>query len=300
MSQRERSIEMADGLAVREDGLCSLGRGPVCVGRLEGTPRFTLVDGDQDVPRHVVAGRCGRFVPVRLGGASVEEPATGQARRVVGGIAHVAVAEVEADRAPQGIRVLPDEPPSDEVFERDDGLLLRPAARVSDRRQIEHPADDRRRRQDLARGFINGRDALSQQGSHTAGDGHAGVVTAGEHLGDVQRQPLRVGGDRVDVGIGRLVGRAGGPNHLGDPTPIEAFERQAEGPGHPDQVVCGCGALDRQVLASPGDDQDEGPAREPASEIGHGLAGRVVDEMQVVDPDRTARRSGDEHREGAT
>ena len=101
----------------------------------------------------VRSSRSGRrpVQPERVGGAPVEQPAAGEARRLVGHVAHPAVREVVPDGRAAAAGHLADEAAAHELLDRVDRLLLRPAAGLADDREVERPTDDRRRRQDLGR-----------------------------------------------------------------------------------------------------------------------------------------------------
>ena len=129
--------EMFDRLAVRVDRLGPCRGLEVGRDRLRGTSGLALVRADEgEAGDRIVAGRC-LSASQGLGRPAMEQPPTGQARRVVSGVAKTAVAEVVAKGAPGPVRRLAHDAPSDQFLERVDRLLLSPAAGRADGRQVE-------------------------------------------------------------------------------------------------------------------------------------------------------------------
>ena len=103
--------------------------------------------------------------------------------------------------------------------------------------------------------------------------------------------PFRVDDERVDQGVVRVV-RSDGTDDRRRRGTIEATEGQDGRAGQAGQAVDQRFAPARQVLASPGQQQEHRTIGEPAGEVGDRLARRIVGEVQVVDPDEPRPRSG--------
>ena len=128
MVEREGGLEVSDRLAIREDRMCSLGGLEERVRGFRRSTRLVFMECDQRISSDIVSG-AGRFEPERVGRPPVEQASSRQADPVVGGIAQVAVAEVEPDRFAGGVCDLADEAAPDKSFEGVDRLLLdRPLA----------------------------------------------------------------------------------------------------------------------------------------------------------------------------
>ena len=156
-------------------------------------------------------GEAGRVLPAarpqHLRDAPVEQPPPGEPDVLVRGVAQPRVAEVE-DRLAAAVHLADDRPP-DELLERVDRLVLRPAARDAHRAEVEGAADDRRRGEHLGRGLAHAREAFAEQGTHATRRLVRGPRSRGERLDDVQRQPLRLRGEVAGVPAGRAVARRG-------------------------------------------------------------------------------------------
>ena len=124
-AERDRRLEMIDRLPIGEDSLGSIRCIAERLGSRAGSTGFTFVDGDERIPRQVVATRVGQIEPKGVRRPGVEQPATGEAGRVVYGVAQATVAEVVARRADGLVRHLADQTPSDQLLERLHGLLVR-------------------------------------------------------------------------------------------------------------------------------------------------------------------------------
>ncbi len=215
-TERQCRLKVPDGLTIGEDRLCQLGRLEKRGGGLDRTARLSLVVRDLRIPGDVVASGDGGFQPERLRRAAVEQSSSGQADPGIGGIAQVAVTEVESGRIRRRAGDLADEPAPDQEFQRLDRFLFGSPARVTDGDELERPPDHRGCRQHLCRDLAHRRDPLTQQCLHASRYGRAGILTARQDLGDVERKPLGIGHDRVDVAI---AGSRSGPrraNHRRD------------------------------------------------------------------------------------
>ena len=62
-AERDRRLEMIDRLSIGEDRLGSIRRIAERLGSRTGSTGFTLVDGDQRIPRQVVTARVGQIEP---------------------------------------------------------------------------------------------------------------------------------------------------------------------------------------------------------------------------------------------
>ena len=162
--------------------------------------------GDEGEARQVVPAGSAEIEPQRICRPPMEQAAPREAGHLVRGVAQAAVAEVVADRARRRRADLAHDPAPHELLDGIHGLLLGSTARVAQRPEIEGPPDHGRRRQDLGSRLADRRDALAQQLLDAARHVAAHRLVAGEHLDDVERQALGVGGDGIDE---RVVGRAG-------------------------------------------------------------------------------------------
>ena len=218
---------MLDRFAIGVDRLGPVGRLDERGGRFGWATGGALVTGDQGEASQVIAIRRGRIEPQGIGRSPVEEPSSGQARRLVGDVADPAVREVVPDRRTGPAGHLPDEPAVHQLLDGVDRLLFRPTAGQPQDRELEHPADDRRRRQDLARGLPDGGDPLEEQRLDATRQGRTRIVTAGDRRDHVEREPLGVGGQGVDHGIVHRVGRAHRADDGGHTGTIEPFRARA-------------------------------------------------------------------------
>ena len=248
-------------------------------GRLGGPARLALVRGDQGEPADVVAAGVGEVEPERLGRPAVEQPAAGQAGRLVGRVAQPAVAEVVADRTARPIpgsrgrcpaasapRARRPSPPRTGRW---------PARTVG---EVERPADDRRRRQHLgrpsrrptrsARAAAPGRRAARRprrprrcaSASTTWSGSPSDSATSGSMKAVGRSHAERA---RAAATIAAIAARSSRPSETRDDAP---------GSG---QVVGGREAVGGQVLAAPGQRAAGRAASQAAREVGHGLAGRT-------------------------
>ena len=264
-TEGEGRLEMFDRFAVGEDSLCAVGRLEVGRCSFRRAPGGPLVAGDPGDGRHVVAAARVEVQAKRVGGAPVEESATGEAGHLVRLVAQATMAEVVADRSGRATRAtldLADDPASHQLLDGIDRLLLRAAARPADGREVERPADDRGCRQHLRRRLADRCDPLPKQGTELARDAPRCLVPGSERLDDLERQALGVGDDGIDEGLTRRrCGPGGGLSRMDeacDRGPVEPFEDEDEDAWHPDQVTRRRQPIGRQILSSPGHQQDHG------------------------------------------
>ena len=102
MAEREGSFVMLDRLAVGEDRRGPRTGQPERLRRLGGPAAVALVRGDEGEASQVVAATPREVESQRLRDAAVEQPPSGQARRLVGQVAQRAVGEVERRRRLRG------------------------------------------------------------------------------------------------------------------------------------------------------------------------------------------------------
>ena len=142
MAEGQRGRVGIDGLAICEDPGRGLARIPECH-RCLGVPAgLPLVASQAREPRRVVAGGACCVEPDRLGDAPMEQPAPGQARRLVGQVPQRAVGEV-VGRGLFRLGGLPDEPPCCQLVQCVEDLVIGPAAGVAEGRDLEGTPDRR-------------------------------------------------------------------------------------------------------------------------------------------------------------
>ena len=117
--------------------------------------------------RGVVAGGARRVEPDRLGDAPMEQPAPGQARRLLGQVPQRAVGEV-VGRRPFRLAGLPDEPPRCEHVQGVEDFVVGPAAGVPEGWDLEGAPDRRRGGEHLRRDAIDAGQTLGQDRAHAA------------------------------------------------------------------------------------------------------------------------------------
>ena len=198
-------------------------------------------------------------------------------------------------RAPP--RDLADDAAPHRFLERVDGLLLGPTAGGPDRREVERATDDGRRREDLRRGLADRAEPVAQERVDVARHRRARRLAARERGDDMERQPLRIAGERVDQRVVDRVVRSDGTDELRDRVARQPAEDETRGIRQPRQVGDHRLAAGVEILAAERHEEQERTAAEPAGEIGDGLARRVVGQVEVVDPDEAGDRSGDEGRQ---
>jgi len=103
----------------------------------------------------------------------------------------------------------------------------------------------------------------------------------------MERQALRIGGDRVDERVVDRAGRSSGPDEGGDRGSVETLQRHADSAPQAGQVVGRQPPIDRKVLTSPRKHQCHGGVAQAPRDEGDRLTAGGVGMVEVVDPDDT-------------
>ena len=240
--------------------------------------------GDPGIARRIVPTERGDVQPEHIGDPPMEQSATGQAGRPVDQVPDGTVREVVAHITVGPVIGRPDQAATRQHLDRLDDLVLGPAARLAQGRQLERPADRGGRAQDLRREAVDVGQPLLEHGAD-AGRHAAGCRgTVGERLRDVQRQPF--GGPPQVVGRGRTVihrDRCDEGAHVLEVEPVKGDDRVPGDPGRkgrdrPRRVV--------ELLGPPREDDRQATTNESTDEVGQGPERGVIRPMQVVDDEQ--------------
>ena len=127
----------------------------------------------------------------------MQQPPPGQARRLVGGLAHLGVGEI-VGRCSPGLE-LADQATPHELLHGGDRLVFRTAAGALHDPEIEGAADDGSRGQDLGGGFADGCEPLAEQCSDAPAGPFRTFGSGCDGFDEVERQALRLCQERVHV-----------------------------------------------------------------------------------------------------
>ena len=167
MAEGQGGLVGVDCLAICVDpgrGLAGIPEGRRCLGVAAGLP---LVASDARKPRGVIAGGAHGIEPDGLGDPPMEQPAPGQARRLLGQVAQRAMGEV-VGRHPFRLAGLPDEPARRKLVQCVEDFVVGPAARVAEGWDLEGAPDRRRGGEHLRRDAIDTGQTLGQDRAHPA------------------------------------------------------------------------------------------------------------------------------------
>ena len=187
-----------------------------------------------------------------------------------------------------------------QLLEGVDRLLLGPAAGRRDRREVERATDDRRRREHLRRGLADRPEPFAQQLVDAARHRRPRRLLARQRRDDMERQPLRIGGQSASMRARPAASPGAAPARISSAT--SARDQPAEDDGVAPGTRARSSAVARRRRSGPRAARratsSEAAVRPAGGRGRRRFARRVVGQVQVVDPDETGHRTGGKGRQG--